>query len=389
MGFGISRRARSKRAKGGLRALFGRAPDAKEVGTRLSLLAKRVLGGEIISEVTTKRVTLDLHPEAMPVKIQVLPDGDIEVTGDTARLGPGYHRTISPIIAPLLDEMDFVWADVEADPRVAMPEWLSKYLAGGKRSFGLSKEMQFKIDAAVLTPMGPRDAAWRDAVIKDPTTAQDAFAWWEDGAGRAELAAALIGMWLRCPWREPLDTEERDVMMSIDGALRAAKKLDPALPIPYAEWAQVRTYLGADKDRVANLVEKAAGAEATIGYRRFALEVEVDSWRLDVPGCFVANDEEEKYWATDGDRLVELVTITTDGAQSSQELLDIAPPKHPVVERMDDSERRGRVEIEADGDVKVLHGIMASTPHVALLTCKSNTGDIEWARDVWRSLRVR
>ncbi|CAN5792575.1 hypothetical protein BH11MYX2_BH11MYX2_16960 [soil metagenome] len=389
MGFGISRRARSKRAKGGLRALFGRAPDAKEVGTRLSLLAKRVLDGGIIAELTTRRLTLHLHPEAMPIKVQVLPDGDIEVTGDTARLGPGYHRTISPVLEPLLGEMDFVWAEEEPDPRVAMPQWLANYLGSGKRSFGLSKEMQFKIDAAVLTPMGPRDAAWRDAVIKDPTKAQDAFAWWDDGPGRGELATALIGMWLRCPWREPLDTDERDILASIDGALRVARKLDPALPIPYAEWAEVRTYLGDSADRVANLVEKAEGKPPAIGYRRFALEVEVDAWRLDVPGCFVANDEEDKYWATDGDRLVELVTITTDGAQSSQELLDVAPEKHPVVERIDDSARRGRVEIQADGDVKVLHGIMASTPHVALLTCKTNTGDIEWARDVWRSLRVR
>jgi hypothetical protein len=389
VGFGISRRARSKRAKGGLRALFGRAPDAKEVGTRLSLLAKRVLDREIIAELTTRRMTLDLHPEALPIKVQVLPDGDIEVTGDTARLGPGYHRTISPILTPLLEEMDFVWADEEPDPRTAMPAWLSKYLAGGKRSFGLSKEMQFKIDAAVLTPMGPRDAAWRDAVIEDPAKSRDAFAWWDDGAGQGELAAALIGMWLRCPWREPLDTDERDTMMAIDGALRAARKLDSSLPIPYAEWAQVRTYLGASKDRIENLVEQAGGAAPTIGYRRFALEVAVDAWRLDVPGSFVANDEEEKYWATDGDRLVELVTITTDGAQSSQQLLDVAPEHHPVVERLDDSGRHGRAEIEADGDVKVLHGIMASTPHVALLTCKTNTGDIEWARDVWRSLRVR
>lgn len=389
VGFGISRRARSKRAKGGIRTLFGRAPDAKEVGTRLSLLAKRILGGEIVTDLTTRRATLDLHPEASPVRIQVLPDGDLEVTGDTARLGPGYHRTISPLLEPLLDEMDFVWAEPEEDPRIAMPRWLADYLAEGATSFGLPKSMLFKIDAAVLTPMGPRDEAWKEAVIDDPQASRDAFAWWDDGPGRAELAVGLLGMWLRCPWREPLDSDERETMAIIDGALRAAKKLDPSLTVPYAEWAELREYLGAPADRVANLKEQANHARPTIGYRRFVQRVEVDAWKLELPGNFVAHEEEDRYWATDGDRLIELITITTKGDQTSEQLLDVAPPKHPIVERLDEGARRGRAEAHQSEGLHIVTGIMAATPEVAILTCKSTRDDMAWAHEAWRSLRPR
>jgi len=76
VGFGIARRARSRKAKGGLRALLGRAPDAREIGDRLMRIARRMLG-EAVVDATAKRVTLQLHPAAGPVRIVVLPDGSV------------------------------------------------------------------------------------------------------------------------------------------------------------------------------------------------------------------------------------------------------------------------------------------------------------------------
>src|SRR5438045_1783420 len=89
VGFALCRRARSRKAKGGLRSLLGRAPDAAEVGDRLARIARRMLK-ELVRDATARRVTLDLHPAAGPVRIAVLPDGDLEVTGDTGAVGPGY-----------------------------------------------------------------------------------------------------------------------------------------------------------------------------------------------------------------------------------------------------------------------------------------------------------
>ena len=387
MGFGISRRARSKKAKGGLRALFGKAPDAREVGTRLAMLAKRMLG-DAVRDITTRRVTLELHPEASPLRILVTDDGDLEISGESSGIGPGYHAHAAAVLVPVLEELDFTWDGDEPDPEAAITAWLAGELAAGQTRVAMPAELSFKVDGAVHTPLGPRDRAWVDAVIADPARGKDAFAWWTDAPGHPERAAALLAMWLRVPWREPLDREERDLMKSVDGALRAARKADPTLDLPYAEWAELLVHLGADEDRVAAIRAKATGP-ATIGYRRHLIELEVGAWTLDLPGAFVGSFEDERYIATDGDRLVELSTLTAGGEHDSQALLDIAPAKHDVIERISEGDRRGRAEAYADGDVQIVHGLMTSAPEVAILTCKSTQDDRAWALAAWRSLRVR
>lgn len=387
VGFGISRRARSKKAKGGLRALFGKAPDAREVGTRLAMLAKRMLG-DAVRDITTRRVTLELHPEASPLRILVTDDGDLEISGESSGIGPGYHAHAAAVLVPVLEELDFTWDGDEPDPEAAITAWLAGELAAGQTRVAMPAELSFKVDGAVHTPLGPRDRAWVDAVIADPARGKDAFAWWTDAPGHPERAAALLAMWLRVPWREPLDREERDLMKSVDGALRAARKADPTLDLPYAEWAELLVHLGADEDRVAAIRAKATGP-ATIGYRRHLIELEVGAWTLDLPGAFVGSFEDERYIATDGDRLVELSTLTAGGEHDSQALLDIAPAKHDVIERISEGDRRGRAEAYADGDVQIVHGLMTSAPEVAILTCKSTQDDRAWALAAWRSLRVR
>ncbi len=388
VGFGIVRRARSKKAKGGLRALFGKAPDAREVGTRLAMLAKRMLG-EAVRDVTTKRVTLELHPEASPLRILVTEEGDLEISGDSTALGPGYHAHVDAVLAPVLEELDFTWYPAEPDPEHEITLWLADELSKGTTRIGMPAELSFKVEGAVHTAMGPRDRAWVDAVIADPTRGKDVFAWWDDAPGHAERAAALLAMWLRVPWREPLDREERDLMKSVDGALRAARKADPSLALPYAEWAELLVHLGADEDRIAPIRAKANGAPATIGHRRHLLEREVGAWTLERPGSFVGSFEDERYIATDGDRLVELSTLTAGGEHDAQALLDIAPAKHEVIERVIEDDRRGRAEAYTDEDVHIVHGLMAVAPEVAILTCKSTQPDRAWALAAWKSLRVR
>lgn len=343
--------------------------------------------GDTVRDATAKRVTLDLHPAAGPVRIVVLPEGDLEVTGDTGAVGPGYHADVLARLSPVLDELDFTWDDDAEDPRAAMTAWLARELAAGVTRIGVPPELAFKIDAAVLTSMGPRDPAWRDAVIADPARGADAFAWWDDGPGQLERSRALLAMWLEVPWREPLDGEERALMMRIDKDLKAARKANKALELPWVEWAELREHLG-DEDRAEELRERAGGKPATIGYRRHPIEVELDAgWKFELPGSFVGSWEEDRYWATDGDRMIEVTCILTAGEQSSAQLLAIAPEKHPVIERFEDATRCGRAEAYDEGEVHVVHGLMAETPGVALITCKSTREQQAWALATWRSLR--
>src|SRR4051812_15590105 len=152
--------------------------------------------GDRVSDTTARRITLEVHPAAGPVRISVLPDGDLEVTGETSTVGPGYQAHVIALVDPVLEELDFAWDGEPEDPRAAMTAWLAAELAGGATRIGLRPELSFVLDAPVLTAMGPRDAAWRDAVIADPARGADAFAWWDDGPGQLERSRALLAMWL-------------------------------------------------------------------------------------------------------------------------------------------------------------------------------------------------
>ena len=386
MAFGIDRLARSRKAKGGIRALLGKAPDAKEVGERLARLARRMFKGEV-ADASAKRVTLALHPGAPPVRIAVLPDGDLEVKAVTSHVGPGYHADVIARLAPILDELEYAWATREEDVRDAMLAWLQTELRAGTRLVGMPDRI-FKIDAPVLTPLGPRDRAWIDAVIADPARGADAFPWWADGAGQRERSRALLAMWHEVPWREPVDDAERKLMERVDADLTIARKAK--LDVPWAEWAELLGLIGADID--AEIREQAGDVEATIGYRRHPMEVELSGgWSIELGGAFVGHweDDDARWWATDGDRVVEFSSLTAGDEMDSEKLLAVAPEHHTVIERITDAARCGRAESYDDDGVHVVHGLMAVAPNVAIMTCKGTPDDEAWALACWRSLRCQ
>jgi hypothetical protein len=389
VGFGIDRRARSRKAKAGLRALVGRAPDAREVGDRLVRIARRMLKSAV-TDASPRRVTLSLHPAASPVRIAVLPDGDLEIRGETSAIGPPYHAYVLEQLAPILDELDFVWDGDEPEPRAAMAAWFAAELTAGATRIGMPADRSFKVDAAVQTALGPRDRAWCDAVIAEPARAADAFPWWDDGPGQPERSRALLTMWHEVAWREPIDRDERAIMERVDADLRAARKADPALELPWAAWAELLAWLGEDDERIAELHARAGGRAQPIGYRRYPMDVELSGgWSLELPGSFVGawEDDGARYWATDGERVIEFTSLTANTEQDSQQLLDIAPEAHPVIERVVDGARCGRAEAYDEGAVHVVHGLMTSAPEIAILTCKGTIADEAWALSTWRSLR--
>lgn len=343
--------------------------------------------GSAVVDTSAKRVTLEMHPAAGPVRIVVLPDGDLEITGETSAVGPGYHADVVARIAPVLEELDFVWAEAEEDPRTAFGAWLARELAAGTTRIGIPAKLDFQITAAVLTPLGPRDRAWCDAVIADPARAADAFAWWDDGPGQYERSSALLAMSLEVPWREPLDGDERALMVGVDRQLKAARKAGTSLELPYAEWAELLAHLGHD-ERAAEMRTRAGDSVAVLGYRRHPMTVELDTgWRFELPGSFVGSWEDDRFWATDGDRLVEVTCVSTTSEHDSEKLLAVAPEQHPVLERITDDDRRGRAEVYDEGEVHIVHGLMAAAPEVAILTCKGKHTDEAWALATWRSLR--
>jgi len=373
-----------------LRALLGKAPDPAEVRSRLERLVPR-MWRDADPEITTKRITADLHPFAPRVRLVVAADGDLVLSGEADRVGPALCDAAAARLAPILEELDFAWVGGEPDPREAILAWLADQLRRGTTRIGLPPGRAFRVDAPIQTAMGPRDAAWRDAVLADPRAGQDAFAWWEDRPGHLERSRAVLAMWHEVPWREPFDSAEHAVMERVDADLRAARKADRELALPYAEWADLVGYLG-DDDRAGKLRARAAapasiGLGGSIGYRRFDMDVMIDRWSLTLPGSFVGAFEDDRYWATDGARVVELHSLETTEADSAA-LIAVAPERHPVIERLDDGARQGRAEAYDEDDVRIVHGLIAVAPRVAILTCKGAPRDEAWALATWRSLRI-
>ena len=330
-------------------------------------------------------VELALHPAATPIVLTVTPDAELVVRGDTASIGPGYHAHVLATLAPVLDEIDYVWTDEQAPVQPAMCAWLASELrAAPTYRFGIPSTRRFRGDAPILTPLGPRDAAWRDAVLADPVHARDAFAWWDDAPGAEPLSRALLAMSFEVPWREPLDGDERELMTKVDEDLRAARKANPSLALPYAEWKELLFHLGiADED-----VDAKASGTPLLGYRRLDLDVDLSGdWRVAIPGAMVGHweDDGERYWATDGDRAIEFTSLTAKDESDSATLLAVAPERYPVVDRIAETDRVGRAEAYEDEGTPIVIGLMCSAPHVGIITCKGGTRD--WALDTWRSLR--
>src|SRR5688572_3268199 len=109
MGFGFERRARSQKARAGLRALLGKPPDARAVNARLARLLPRMWPGAVID--ATGRITAELHPFAPALRIWVAPDGELVVAGEAGGVGPGLCDDAFARLAPVLDELDYAWTD--------------------------------------------------------------------------------------------------------------------------------------------------------------------------------------------------------------------------------------------------------------------------------------
>jgi hypothetical protein len=168
----------------------------------------------------------------------------------------------------------------------------------------------------IVTPLGPRDRAWLEAVAADPRRGLDLFPWPAAGIGAPfYLGRALCHMWRSIRWRTPLTEEEGELMMSTHLNLCRAFGLDPRLPYPWREWRELLDHIAAhfgylemqDEDLEPEIRRRAAAADGQpIGYRRAPVRVDLTGgWSIEIPGAMAEAWEEDGRWsAWDGKRTV-------------------------------------------------------------------------------------
>lgn len=354
------------------------------------------------------------HPAAPPLEFAADGAGGVTLEAETATAGPGLHAFVVELARSLSDHVEWDWARA-TDPSgyassgdaAALEEHAARWLAGVARdalelvdsgarglSLALPADVAFESDAAILTPLGPRDRAWLSAAAEDGKRGADALSWWAPGLGAAyHRDLALFLLWTEVRHRRPIDDEERALVDRVLELLETAHTLDPSLELPWRTYSELFELRGEQSLRATRAhLRAASAAPSAIGYRRAPVRVELPAgWSVRVPGelrtrfaehgTFVAWDARRTYWVT---------TITAQSARTSEETLaDLKEPDGDgELLELEKGALRGRGRFgTAEGDWRVLRAQAVVGVHAALGTLLfKDESEREAALEVWGSI---
>ncbi len=153
----------------------------------------------------------------------------------------------------------------------------------------------FESDQPAITPLGPRSREWLDRVSQDGAHGRDFFSWWTPGLNAEfHLGRALTLMWSTVRWRPPVNDAETEALKTVAGSLAKAYEMNPDLPYPWAEWAEIVSWLDASTPKKEMVLAHARGAP-TVGYRRGHVTVALTGgWRIRIPGAFSEFEFDQK-----------------------------------------------------------------------------------------------
>lgn len=399
-------------------------------------LGDTVLDARLVRDSADKPVLLaSLHPIAAPVELRLGGSGRVRVHAVTTPAGPGYHIHLCERLRQFAKEFDVTWdEDVCQDPagyfsstdRTACEthflNWLSTVCGAAKEHcstaptfIGLPTSLGFMGPGPVLTPLGPRDRAWLEAVAADPASGRDFFPWWKpDPDAEFYRNRALAHLWCEFPWRPPLTEEEGELTDQIANDLATAYKLDPAGELPWREWLEVLDAIENDEDgfvvspadpslreAVTQRAFESDSSEPPIGYRRLPVRLPLSSgWSIEVPGDFAHGWDDERTWTGwDTTRTVwfhPVGFLKPDGSHPTPaEAVAVGRrslPEGTPVPGIDRDGLRGEAvfgEAEEEGrKVWRLSGVTAAKDQ--LVVCHVYTeseADRDWAVHTWHSLR--
>lgn len=356
---------------------------------------------------------LRLHPAAEEVSILAAGQARVVVSAETFAAGPGYHMYLCDLLKRLGETLNITWAEDDPSQGVGDPtgyfhtgdaapveeqmlevlriaaEQVLDMRSRGYFGFALSLHFGhiFEHPGAVLTPLGPRDEAWLQAVREDPRRGKDIFPWWEPGlhAG-SRLGRALSRLWTEVVWRPPLLEEERRLFRNVAKLLEQAWREDPARDYPWREWQEVLGYLGMGGTLAEEVSHRAslAAEGPRIGYRRGAVHAKLpEGWEIRIPGSLAEEHLRDGSWvARDHRRSVRFVPL--EGAD------DIAPasPERRALELEHHGARvSGRASLHMEpGECRLTALCRAGNRRALCVVSFDDPEEQDWALSTWRSL---
>ncbi len=346
---------------------------------------------------------LTLHPAEEPLELSVTGSGRVLASARTSAAGPGYHAFVCELLDLFAKEFSIRWEGVDPTgqtgddtgyfhhrDRARLESEMRGWLRAIGRSLSATEPVtwsgvavsmpasgpQFEADG-VVTPLGPRDAAYWKQLETDDEAARQFFPWWEPGTGPGYLLGrALCRMWTDVRWKVPETDPERATHAEVLVLLQHAYEREPARAFPFAEWAELLAFRGEALPKGAPEPSSAP----SIGYRRREVVAKpFTGVAIRVPGAFSESYDKRGSWsAWEEGRTVWLSLLA--GKRGGK-----APPvdqPEPTVEHTsEDGEAMHRVHgkrvVVTETEVRALmvSVVFTKAEHEA------------WAREVWASVR--
>ncbi len=240
----------------------------------------------------------------------------LEVSVRTSNAGPGYHAYVVNLLKKLEQSSDFCWEPEEisdetgywqsgnfVDVQSAMADWLHSLGSMLMERFGNDdgvSNLALGMPLDCLPAGGGHFAVYSLGALEKQffsdmlATADMApfcqrfFLWWNEGLdAEFYLKYALYLIWNNINWLPPAEDDEVMLFNNALHSLETAWRMDPALPLPLAEWYEL-AMLGDDESLQETLRDEFSGIEKltpSMGHLRGKMTMLIGGvWNITVPG---------------------------------------------------------------------------------------------------------